>query len=115
MESDHYRYTSILLLPPSLMQLLFSGVPKIPRSLPRPGKAQAVTRAWYNANSALWKDHSSRKMDALRNRLMSLRPAIEDILARTGTAGLTYGIICRDDGVHTGNFGVQRRGTEGSC
>ena len=54
-------------------------------------------------------------MDALRNRLMSLRPAIEDILARTGTAGLTYGIICRDDVVHTGNFGVQRRGTEGSC
>lgn len=87
------------------MQLLFSGVPNIPRSLPRPGKAQAVTRAWYNANSALWKDRSSRNMDALRNRLTSLRPAIEDILARTGTAGLTYGIIYRDDVMHTENFG----------
>ena len=43
-------------------------------------------------------------MDALRNRLTSLRPAIEEIFARTGTAELTYGIIYRDNVVHTENF-----------
>ena len=46
-------------------------------------------------------------MDAVIHRLMALRSVIEEMLSRTGPAGLTYGIIYEGDVVHTENFGYR--------
>ena len=49
----------------------------------------------------------SPTMEAIDKRLTSLRSTIEEMMALTGTAGLTYGVIYRGDIVHTENFGFR--------
>ncbi len=44
-------------------------------------------------------------MEGIVKRVSSLRPTIEKIMSRTGTAGLTYGVIYRGDIIHIDNFG----------
>ena len=46
-------------------------------------------------------------MEPIVNRVTALRLVIEEMLARTGTAGLTYGIIYQGEVVHTEHFGYR--------
>ena len=46
-------------------------------------------------------------MEVIVKRLTSLRPTIEEMMALTGTAGLTYGVVHHRDIIHTENFGFR--------
>lgn len=46
-------------------------------------------------------------MDGIVKKLVSLGPTIEEMMSRTGTAGLTYGVIHHGDIIHTQNFGYR--------
>ena len=53
------------------------------------------------------KSQYSHEMADVVGRVAALWPVIEQMLSRTGTAGLTYGIIYKGDIVHTENFGYR--------
>jgi CubicO group peptidase (beta-lactamase class C family) len=46
-------------------------------------------------------------MDTVVKRLAALRPTIEEIISRAGTAGLTYGVIHQGQVIYTDNFGYR--------
>ncbi|KIM98635.1 hypothetical protein OIDMADRAFT_202404 [Oidiodendron maius Zn] len=46
-------------------------------------------------------------MDHIIKRLALLRPTIEEMMSRTGTAGLTYGVVHHGEIIHTENFGYR--------
>lgn len=44
-------------------------------------------------------------MEAIRSRLLAVRPEIEKIMSAAGVAGLSYGVVHRGRLVHVDNFG----------
>jgi CubicO group peptidase (beta-lactamase class C family) len=50
---------------------------------------------------------TAAEINGIVHRVSALRPAIEEILSSTGTAGLNYGIIHGGEVVHVENFGLR--------
>ncbi|KAF2250939.1 beta-lactamase/transpeptidase-like protein [Trematosphaeria pertusa] len=91
----------------TLLQLCFFGLPSVGRSSPVPGEFEHKRNCKTKTKELIYRPslvEPSKKMEAVVKRLAALRPAIEEMLSLTGTAGLTYGGVYRSEVIHIENF-----------